>query len=79
MSVKAMGVKFGAVDIIETNNGKLQVLEVNSLPGFYHFIKVYGKDNFNLLLEKLISDTIRTKKEQSVEQLEATVEETPLK
>ncbi|CAG8614999.1 1989_t:CDS:1 [Ambispora leptoticha] len=54
-SIRAIGMSYAAVDIIETSNdGKLYVLEVNGTPTFYHYIGFYGKENFSRILQKLI-------------------------
>jgi len=54
-SIKAIGMNYAAVDIVETSDGKLQVLEINSTPTFYNFIQLWGGEKFEIVLEKLIS------------------------
>lgn len=67
-SAQAIGANFVAVDIVDTTEKGLCVLEINSFPGFYHFVKIYGKENLNKLLEKLLSETARMSYVDSLEQ-----------
>lgn len=61
-SINAIGMNYAAVDIIETDNNEFLVLEINSTPTYYNFIKFYGKENFSMLLKELIS--LRLEQEQ---------------
>lgn len=68
-SAQAIGANFVAVDIVDTVENNLCVLEINSFPGFYHFVKVYGKDNLNILLEKLLLETAKLSQPKQSEKL----------
>lgn len=45
-AVRALGLDFGAVDVIEDKDGNLYILEVNTAPGSYHLLKKVYKEYF---------------------------------
>ena len=50
-----LDLEFGGIDIIETENGELSVIELNTHPGFSYFTKDNGDEPLIQMYEKILS------------------------
>lgn len=49
-----INLKFGGIDVIEDENGKLWLIEINSSPGFHYYVKDNGEEDVVELYGKMI-------------------------
>ena len=47
---------YGGFDIAEDQNGQLYLIEINSVPGYAHYLENNGEEKLLTLFKKILSD-----------------------